>query len=273
MMLGTIAREDGRQRPDAKNAVLQFSGGKDSTALLYLARPWLDRITVLFAETGATFPHLVKHINDTCEKLNANLVVVKPPVILGKDGRERPYDVFEHTRIYGLPADIVPVEASAVMAQFLNPPPAQLLQPYTHCCGAMLWEPMLRYVRENGVDLVLRGSKACDRRVGVGPSAEVDGVTYESPLWDWSDEDVYAYLREQGAELPQHYESINDSLDCWLCTAHLAHHGDEKMKYIRASYPDLWPVVSERMARVKSVLSDEMARINSALDFSALDLG
>ena len=44
------------------------------------------------------------------------------------------------------------------------------------------------------------------------------------------------------------------------------------MKYIRASYPDLWPVVRERMARVKSVLGDEMARINSALDLD-WDLG
>ena len=41
-----------------KHAVLQFSGGKDSTALMYLARPWLDRITVIFGETGATFPPL-----------------------------------------------------------------------------------------------------------------------------------------------------------------------------------------------------------------------
>jgi len=261
-----------------KNAVLQFSGGKDSTALIYLARPWLERITVVFAETGATFPHLVRHIEDTCRKLGAKLVVVRPAT-----------DVHEHTAHYGLPADIVPVEASVVAKFFLKPPPAQILQPYTQCCGAMLWDPMSNYVKDNGVDLVLRGSKASDRRVGVGPSVEVDGVTYKSPLWDWSDQDVYAYLAEQGATLPDHYRmarhqgveerpssravdgrerpgAINDSLDCWICTAHLAHHGDEKLRYIRAHYPNLWPIVSERIERVRSVLDSERERISSALN-------
>lgn len=231
--------------------VLQFSGGKDSTALMYLTD--LDQVTVLFADTGATFPHLVRHVHETCEKLNANLVVVKPPV-----------DVFEHTKTFGLPADVVPVEASAMMAPFMNPSPKQLLQSYVHCCGAMLWDPLFKYIKEHGVDHVLRGSKKSDRRVGVGPKVEVDGITYESPLWDWSDEDVFTYLKDQGVSLPEHYEKINDSLDCWICTAHLAHHGDEKIKYIREKYPDLWPVVSERMAKVKTVLSDEMARINPA---------
>ncbi len=124
---------------------------------------------------------------------------------------------------------------------------------------------MLKYTRDNGIDLVLRGSKKCDHRVGVGPSVEVEGITYESPLWDWSDDDVYVYLKEQGAELPEHYPEINDSLDCWICTAHLAHHGDQKMKYIRENYPEFWPIVSERLGRVRKVLSDEMARISPAL--------
>ena len=239
----------------SKSTILQFSGGKDSTALLYLARPWLDRITVIFAETGATFPHLVKHIEDTCRRLGAKLVVVHPPV-----------DVFKHTLDHGLPSDVVPVEASAAMRPFLNPPATEILQPYTQCCGAMLWEPMLKYTRDNGVDLVLRGSKRADSRVGVGPNVEVEGVTYESPLWDWSDDDVYEYLKEQGAPLPKHYERINDSLDCWMCTAHLAHHGDQKMRYIRESYPDLWPIVSERMERVRTVLAAEMTKIIPALE-------
>lgn len=241
----------------SRNAVLQFSGGKDSTALIHLMRPWLDRITVIFAETGATFPHLVKHIEDTCKRLGAKFTVVHPPV-----------DVFRHTQDHGLPSDVVPVEASALASFFLNPPPKQILQPYTQCCRAMLWEPMLKYCRDNDVDLVLRGSKKADSRVGVGPNVVVEGITYESPLWDWTDDDVYAYLKEQGAPLPAHYDKINDSLDCWMCTAHLGHHGDEKMKYIRENYPDLWPIVSERMGRVRNVLVSEMTRIIPALEVS-----
>ncbi len=241
---------------DHKNAVLQFSGGKDSTALMYLARPWLDKITVLFAETGATFPHLVKHIEDTCRLLNARLEIVRAP-----------FDVFQHTETFGLPSDVVPVEASFVAKLFVNPPPKQVLQPYTSCCGAMLWDPMMKYIADNGVDLVLRGSKASDHRRGVANS-QVNGVTFASPLWDWSDNDVHEYLRREGASLPDHYKTINDSLDCWMCTAHLAHHGDEKMRYIRENYPDLWPTVAERMGRVKAAIDNEMARIKPAIDIA-----
>src|SRR5262249_18785421 len=99
----------------------------------------------------------------------------------------------------------------------------------------------------------------------VGNGYKENGVTYDSPLWEWSDGDVYAYLKEQSVMLPDHYGAINDSLDCWICSAHLAHHGDEKMRYIREHYPDLWPIVADRVSTVRSVLASELRRIHSAL--------
>jgi 3'-phosphoadenosine 5'-phosphosulfate sulfotransferase (PAPS reductase)/FAD synthetase len=155
------------------------------------------------------------------------------------------------------------------MAPYLHDTPTQTLQPYTKCCGEMLWRPMMDYIDRNKVKWVFRGSKECDTRVGVGPRHVENGVTFDSPLWHWSDQDVYDYLDEIGVTLPDHYASINDSIDCWCCTAHLAHHGDEKMRYIRTAYPELWPKVRERMGRVNAVLTGELARVAGALEEAA----
>jgi len=86
-------------------AVLQFSGGKDSTALLWRARPWLDRITVLYGDPGDAFPHIRAFVEETCAKLGAGLQIVRPPM-----------DVLAYHAVAGLPADIVPVEADAAFA-------------------------------------------------------------------------------------------------------------------------------------------------------------
>lgn len=235
--------------PD-ETAVLQFSGGKDSTALLYLATPHLDRITILFGDTGAVYPHVREHVERTCQKLGATLRVITPQE-----------SVRAYTERMGLPADIVPVEASDLM-------PVRggtRLQPYTRCCGEMLWRPMAQAINEMGAKIVLRGSKKCDSRLGVPDGYVEGGITYRSPLWHWSDADVMAYLKEQGAELPKHYAEVPDSLDCWLCSAHLPHHGAAKLKWTREHYPELFPIVAERIEKVRGVLLEHVNRISPAL--------
>ena len=241
---------------DGERAALQFSGGKDSAALLYRARPWLDRITVFFADTGAVYPHVRDFVEQTCLKLGARLEVVSPP-----------RHVKEHIDAAGLPSDLVPVESTLEMQPMLRERKPQLVQSYIACCGAMIWQPLERAIREAGFSVVLRGSKRPDARVGVGPSHWERGVEYRSPLWDWSDERVMAYLRREGVRLPTHYAHIPDSLDCWLCTAHLAHHGIAKLRWTREHYPALWPELQRRFARLAATLDAERAAISSALAF------
>jgi 3'-phosphoadenosine 5'-phosphosulfate sulfotransferase (PAPS reductase)/FAD synthetase len=227
--------------PDESAAVLQFSGGKDSTALLYLARPHLARIRVLYVDTGAAFPHVKRHVVETCERLGARLTIVHS-------------HVREHIDAHGMPADVVPVEATAEMAPFLKAPAPVRLQSYLNCCAANLWLPMHEAVKASGARIVLRGSKLADARVGVPDRFMAGGIEYRSPLWDWSDADVMAYLAAEGATLPEHYSEIPDSLDCWLCTAHMAHHGRERLAWTREHYPDLWPEVAERMRQVAAAV-------------------
>jgi 3'-phosphoadenosine 5'-phosphosulfate sulfotransferase (PAPS reductase)/FAD synthetase len=238
-------------------AVLQFSGGKDSTALLHQARPFLGNILVLFGDTGAVFPHVVDFIHRICREFGAQLEVIRPV-----EG------VKEFTEKQGLPSDIVPIEAMPEMDPFLTEKPKTLVQSYLRCCSKMIYEPMQEAIQQSGVTLVFRGSKKSDRRVGV-PSGWIEhGVTYSSPLWEWSDDDVMAYLAENGVSLPAHYETIPDSLDCWICTAHLVHHGAAKMRFIKENYPDLWPEVSRRMRLLDEAISGERAKLAEAFEVS-----
>lgn len=229
--------------PDER-AVLQFSGGKDSAALLLLARPVLGQITVLFADTGAAFPHVRRFVETLCARVGARLEIVRPAEgIRAFHARE------------GLPVDLVPVESAIP------------LQSYIACCSAMLWQPMDAAVKASGAGVVLRGAKAADARVGMrGAEFAADGIVYRQPLWDWSDADVLAFLAAEGVDLPEHYAAgVPDSLDCHLCTAHLAHGGAEKMRFMKARTPDLWAELAPRLAAVKGELLRAAGGIGAAL--------
>lgn len=232
-----------------KKAVLHFSGGKDSTALLYLARPYLDKITVLSAMTETTFPHLRESITKTCQKLGAQLEIVSPPMRLSD---------FHAT--YGLPSDIVPVDSSPEMAPYIAQ--QTRLQSYLSCCSAMLLMPLQAATVRLEATLVLRGVKNCDTRKGVPHGFVENGIQYDAPLWDWSNSEVMDYLAEVGAELPAHYyDGIQDSLDCLTCTAHLDHHGKERIDYVKKHYPQHWPDLSDNLGKVRTEVTRQYARI------------
>jgi 3'-phosphoadenosine 5'-phosphosulfate sulfotransferase (PAPS reductase)/FAD synthetase len=233
-------------------AILQFSGGKDSAALLWLARPYLDRIEVCHVDSGGAVPHVREYVDDMADRLGIELTVIRPPV-----------PVMEHTERFGLPADVVPawnVPGFALAGR-------QPLQAPVACCNAVLWQPMAEHVRQSGATLVLRGVKSADARKGVPPGHVEDGVEYAAPLWDWTDADVMSYLEKEGVPLPFHYPEVNDGLDCWGCTAYLATpYGAGKLRLIRDHYPELWPTLADRLDRMQRAVSGEWANVTRAID-------
>src|SRR5438105_4545824 len=132
---------------------IQFSGGKDSLAVMYLSRPLLNVATVYFGDTGAVYPHMVEFVHRTCEDLGAKLKVVSPPM-----------PIRQFHALAGLPSDIVPVEVSAEMLPYIKRQkrPLHLLQSNLRCCNFMLWEPMREAMQRDGVKIIIRGSKAAD---------------------------------------------------------------------------------------------------------------
>jgi phosphoadenosine phosphosulfate reductase len=241
---------------DHDRAYLQFSGGKDSLAALYLARPLLDRIVVMFGDTGGTVPHLLEYVHDVCADLGAKLQVVSPPL-----------PVAEYTRMFGYPSDVVPIWTMNELQPFLREPPRYKLQSTMTCCSNMLLGPMQAAVMASDIRLVIRGAKEADARRGVAPGyIDKHGVEYTSPIWDWTDEQVFAYLKEQGAELAPHYDEVKDSMDCWLCTGHLPYgDGRNKLNFIKKHYPTLWPELERRLRIVKDTVTEGVASMDDAL--------
>lgn len=220
--------------------------------MLYLAVPYLDRITVMYVDSGYAFPHVREHVHATCEKLGATLQVIRPE-----------HDLRQFHAQFGVPADVVPVDAVPEMGQFTRGP---RLMPWTQCCATTLWGPMHRAVTSSGATLVLRGSKKNDPRVSVPDGHVMDGIEYRSPLWDWTDEQVFGFLEEKGVVLPAHYPEVNESLDCWLCTAHLHGAGADRMRYTRDHYPELWLEVKDRVRHMEGVLMSHLVGLTDAIE-------
>lgn len=228
--------------------IIQFSGGKDSLALMHMYRGQ-DAVTAVYVDPGDVFPHMRQFVRDTAEALGIPLHIARPSLSV-KDWQDR----------NGLPADVVVWDATPMMAPMTKEKFPAALVPFSSCCLVNIWQPLMDAVTSFGSKDVIRGSKECDGHVGVADGyVDQDGVTYHSPLWAWSDDDVFAYLKSVGAELPPQYAAGGDSLDCWCCTAYMKHHGAARFAYLKDHYPDLYAIAKQRLEGVRQTVGAALA--------------
>ena len=219
------------------SAVLSFSGGKDSIAVLHHCRPWADRITVMFCDMGDMFPHVRPYVERITELWDFKLEVVEsePPR-------------------YALPSDIVPTWSTPFADWFLpdeSKPQTQIISGID-CCNATLWQPLDQAIKATGTTLVLRGSKGTDEHISVRSGTVVEGIEYINPIEDWTDTQVYWDLQDYGIELPMQYQvGINHSLDCVRCTAWLSTPAEvQRLEFTKRYYPHAFKELQQRMRLV-----------------------
>ena len=233
---------------------IQFSGGKDSLVCLHLYRDDPDAV-VIFADSGSVVPHVREFVESTVAALGMRLHIASPAI---------PCEEWQDAN--GLPADILPTNATPFMRPMITEGQSEAtLVPYFACCNANIWQPMLRAIKDVGADTVVRGSKACDSRVGAPDGYVDDGVTFLSPIWDWSDDDVFAYLKKVGASLPPQYAMPGaDSLDCWCCIAYMDYAGIQRFEYLKEHYPGLYAKAKARLNVVSRTVRAAIA--NTSFD-------
>jgi phosphoadenosine phosphosulfate reductase len=187
---------------------LQLSGGRDSIAVLYMLRLFLNRITVYWVNTGAAMPETVA-LMDKLRQWIPNFVEIAG-------------DQPGHIERFGYPSDIVPASATPVgrlVASIEARAPA--IQDRYTCCINVMMLPMQKRMMADGITLIIRGQKNADKLKGPSRSGMREyGAELLFPLEHWSSREVMEYLKAEGAPIPRFYEMLDSAPDCLTCSAY-----------------------------------------------------
>ena len=230
--------------------VLQFSGGKDALACLYLMRPHWDRIIVAWVNTGDAFPETIEQMA-AIKSLVPNFVEVKS---------DQPGQTAEN----GLPVDLVPVWHTPIGRRCRTGSSERAQSPFD-CCYANIWKPLDEFVRAVGATLVIRGQRAEERVKAPIRSGHIeDGIEYLFPIEDWTQADVLAYLVANDVVLPRYYTYVNSSLDCQHCTAYLFENRG-KFDFIEQYHPALHDELQRTLRGMRKVAHSELQHLTDVI--------
>jgi phosphoadenosine phosphosulfate reductase len=215
-----------------QRAALQFSGGKDSLALVYLLRPHWSRLTLYHVDAGDLLPE-VREIVDMVEAMVP-------------DFRRIETNSAKWMAEVGLPSDLVPT--SSTPAGLSIGASKQRIIDRLDCCAVNLMLPMHNRMIEDGVSLVIRGTKRADLARLPAESGDTSlGYELWLPLQEWSHDEVFEYLRSVDAPICRVYEHKVNAPECATCPAWWS---EGRADYLKKHHPELFALYRAKLAAV-----------------------
>ena len=223
---------------------LQFSGGRDSLACLYLLRPHWDRLTVYWCDMGASYPETMVQMQSIRDMV-PNFAVI--------EGQQP--DVIKE---FGIPSDLVPVSATPFGRMFASTVP--LMQDRYSCCTRSKMIPTHQRMLDDGITLIIRGQKQTDKlRPPVRSGESHDGIEYLFPIENWDAKQVMQFLRDEEAPIPRFYEMLESMPDCMDCSAYWE---DGASKYLRRYHHAQFLENQKRLDIINKAVGEHIAAFN-----------
>lgn len=243
------------QHLDEHDGFVAWSGGKDSTAVVDLARQVDPHIPVVVYDSGLLFPETISYIRQLTERwqLNLHRIKAEPDLLtmlaagggFNHDSPDQP--------LIGKPGDILITEpARRAHEQFGNGSMWGVRSAEEPAGRAHLYRTALAAAGRAHPELT-----AAEVRARFGGTVErLDGTVTYGPIWDWSTPQVFEYLRGRGIEPNPLYRKLEAvgapagriRVDSILDAGHLAH---GEMAWLQKGWPTLFDRLAEVLPRLR----------------------
>lgn len=223
----------------------QFSGGRDSTAALYLLRDYWPRMTIYHLDTGDQFPETVEVVR-AVESETGPMVKIVTDV---KGSREE----------FGTPSDLVPVDNSPI-GRMLSGRPLKIVSRF-ECCARNLMLPMHKRLIDDGITLLIRGQRDDEYTRPPMRSGDVEsGLEVLYPIQSWTGQQVSEYLQAGSHPLAPFYErGARRAPECMGCTAWW---DEGRADYMKQYHPQAHSVYIRKMEEIRSEIGRQLSMLD-----------
>jgi len=205
---------------------VSWSGGKDSTLVLWLVMEQHPKVKAVFVNTGVEFPETVRFVRDFASRFGVNLVELRPKATF--------WEVVER---YGFPR----FRWRKADGRSKNPA----------CCRYLKERPVKEWIRKEGILAEFSGVTAVESKnrmitamkYGFCHHVKDWGICKIKPILFFTEEDVWELHDKFGIPRNPAYE-FTDRLGCVTCTGF---QGWERRMMTR--YPKLYNLVVSRMGK------------------------
>lgn len=238
---------------------VSFSGGKDSVVMLSLVELIIPNVQCVFVMTGCESPSVCRFVRE--QQQHHNIEIIRPkktlrqvfaeygfPLVSKKTAhdiecvRRNPYCKSSRNKLWlGNPHHIPerwmyllnePYQVSARCCFWLKHQPAYEyhkrtgLNPYIGLLASESYQRTIGYIQQGGCNVFAESGKNHPRSL---------------PLAIWTDDDVWAYIRDRRLKLPDIYEQGAIRTGCMGCGfgAHLNTSGIDTMRRLWPKWYDM----------------------------------
>lgn len=245
---------------------IAWSGGKDSTAALYLVLQKKPDIDVIWVNTGVEFPECIRFIKYIKKQWSLNFHIAKPEStfwdiadkygwpMLGKGGSGYWWSRAAYLKKKGNDKLAKATEVAKISAA---------------CCRILKEKPMKNLCSFLGVDCIVLGNLISESRQRFFIWAQKGDLYYakSEKRWKawilayWTDNDISKFHNLYNLPMSSIYNKGHLRNGCWPCLMDIRFR-DNKLKLLRKSHPKLWKFImiekglAKRLFALKLVLSD-----------------